>query len=289
MALNRTVASVSAAALATGLAWYIAAPLSFAAETAASQEGPLGSSGAWTPVLAEEFSGSRLDLKTWTTCYWWNNKGCTNLGNNELQWYMLGNVGVSDGLLQLRARPGSVVGHEGRIFAYTSGMVTTGRDYSELPRPSRVGFLYGHFEIRAKVPAGQGLWPALWLLPEDLNSRPEIDILEVLGDTPDKLRVHFHYIDLDGEERSGGKTVSVSDLSQDWHVFGLRWEPGSIIWYLDGVEQWRFEDDRYIPDEPMYLIMNLAVGGDWPGPPDSSTRFPADFLIDYVRVWRRAE
>lgn len=287
MAVNRTIASVLA--LATCLAWCIAPPLSFVTDAYANQKAPLGSTGAWTPVWAEEFGGSSLDLETWTTCYWWNNNGCTNTGNKELQWYMPGNVGIIDGLLRLRARPEPIVGHEGQIFDYTSGMVTTGRDYSELPRPSRVAFVYGHFEIRARVPSGQGLWPALWLLPEDRNTRPEIDIMEVLGDTPDKLRMHFHYIDRGGKKRSAGKTVTVSDMSQDWHVFGLRWEPGAIIWYLDGIEQWRYDDARYIPDEPMYLLMNLAVGGEWPGPPDSNTRFPSDFLIDYVRVWRRAE
>ncbi|MCR9137471.1 MAG: glycoside hydrolase family 16 protein [Alphaproteobacteria bacterium] len=287
MALFRSGALIITLVLVAALIWSLAAPLSFATEP--GKDGPLGSDGGWTPVFVEEFNGTSLDLTKWTTCYWWNNNGCTNSSNNNLQWYLPGNVTVSDGLLRLRARPEPVVGHEGRIFPYTSGMVTTGRDYSELPRPSRVRFLYGHFEIRAKVPSGQGLWPALWLLPDDRESRPEIDILEVLGDTPDKLRMHLHVIDPAGEERSDGDTVTVQDLSKNWHVYGLRWEPGAIIWYLDGVEKWRFDDALVVPSEPMYLLMNLAVGGDWPGPPDSSTRFPADFLIDSVRVWRRTE
>jgi beta-glucanase (GH16 family) len=168
-------------------------------------------------------------------------------------------------------------------------MVTTGRDYSELPRPPRVGFLYGHFEIRAKPPAGRGLWPALWLLPADRESRPEIDIMEALGQSTDRLRMHFHYVGKKGKKQSVGKTVRTPDLSKDWHVYGLRWQPGSIVWYLDGIEQWRYDEAAQVPSEQLYLLINLAVGGTWPGAPDSKTKFPAEFLIDYVRVWQRAK
>lgn len=271
---------LSTVAFASAVTWCIAS------EAVYPQLQSPPDNGNWAWVFREEFDSSVLNKERWTTCYWWNKDGCTNLGNNELQWYLPKNVNVADGQLRLRAQPEPVPGHEGRIFPYTSGMVTTGRDYSELPRPARVAFLYGYFEIRAKVPAGKGLWPALWLLPESRESRPEIDILEVLGDTPDKLRMHFHYLNGDGEKVSVGETVPTSDLSKDWHVYGLRWDQNAIVWYLDGVEQWRFTDTKHIPKERMYLIINLAVGGKWPGDPDEKTLFPADFLIDYVRVWQ---
>ena len=264
-------------------------PLQAASAAKASVEPmvPLKKTEGWRLTFAEDFQGTRLNLDRWTTCYWWNKKGCTNLGNNELQWYLPANVKVANGRLRLQARKETVSGHEGRPFNYTSGMVTTGRDYDELPKPSRAKFRYGHFEVRAKAPAGKGLWSAVWLLPEDRESRPEIDVMEILGDTPNKLRMHFHYRDEKDERQSLGETATTVDLTADWHVYGLRWEPGTIIWYLDGVEKWRFADARLVPTGEMYLLMNLAVGGDWPGAPDKATRFPADYLIDYVRVWQR--
>jgi beta-glucanase (GH16 family) len=255
---------------------------------ALGEEQPLGADGVWEQVFNEEFDGPALDPARWTTCYWWNKNGCTNLGNNELEWYLPENVRVLGGELRLTARQERTVGHEGRVFDYTSGMVTTGVDYAELPRPPRAAFRHGYFEVRAKVPAGQGLWPAIWLLPASRESKPEIDIVEVLGHTPTIMRMHFHYRNSEGQKQSIGENAIASDLSRRWHVFGLDWQQHTLIWYLNGVEKWRITDGR-IPNEEMYLLINLAVGGDWPGPPDRSTVFPSEFLVDYVRVWRRAK
>ena len=250
---------------------------------------PKAVKGDWTLVFSDEFDGPGLDRDKWTTCYWWDKDGCTNLGNAELQWYMPENVSVANGYLMLTARPEKVTGFEGRPFSYTSGMVTTGRDYVELPRLPRAEFLYGHFEIRAKLPAGAGLWPALWLLPSTRESRPEIDIMEVLGDAPRQLHLHVHYDDKKGEIQRPGKTVETKNLARRFHVYGLTWSKDAIHWYLDGKKVWTFDDTDYISSEPMYLLMNLAVGGKWPGPPDERTKFPAEFIIDYVRVWTRSE
>jgi beta-glucanase (GH16 family) len=265
------------------LAGYVAL---IAGEHAHGGEQPLGPGGVWKQVFTDEFDDPELDPARWTTCYWWNDNGCTNLGNNELQWYLPENVRVSAGQLRLTARQKRTVGHEGRFFPYTSGMVTTGRDYAELPRLPRAGFRNGYFEVRAKVPAGRGLWSAIWLLPVSRESKPEIDILEVLGDTLELMRMHFHYLDIKGERQSIGENAAAADLSERWHVYGLEWSQRALVWYLDGIEQWRLTDVP-IPDEEMYLLINLAVGGDWPGPPDGSTIFPADLFVDYVRVWRR--
>jgi beta-glucanase (GH16 family) len=87
-------------------------------------------------------------------------------------------------------------------------------------------------------------------------------------------------------ERKRGTAIETSDLSAGWHVYGVDWEPDHIVWYVDGVERFRFQDTAHIPNEPMYVIANLAVGGDWPGAPDNSTFLPADLLIDYIRIWR---
>ncbi len=252
----------------------------------ASIGAPLGSSGQWDLVFSEDFDDARLKTSSWTTCYWWNDRGCTNLGNNELEWYLPENVVVKDGALHLVAIPRNVIGIRAKRFPFTSGMVTTGRYYGESPRADRFSFTYGHVEVRAKMPRGQGLWPAIWMLPSTLKSRPEVDIMEALGHAPDTLQLHFHY--QDGEQaKSVGRAVRTGDLSRDWHVFGLEWRPDALIWRLDGNQVWRFTDKALIPSEPMYLLINLAVGGDWPGPPDDSTVFPADFRVDYVRIWTR--
>jgi beta-glucanase (GH16 family) len=246
-----------------------------------------GLSGNWQLKFVEEFNQPKLDLDVWTTCYWWNKGGCTNLGARNLSWYLPENVAVADGILQLTARREEAVSDRNKTFPFTSGMVTTGRDYTELPRPPRFEFKYGLVEIRAKIPKGRGLWPALWLLPSTRKSRPEIDIMEVLGDTPDRLRMHYHFFKADGVRRSAGHTVTTSDLGEDFHVYGLLWEADRIVWYLDGKELWSFTDRAAIASEPLYLIMNLAVGGVYPGPPAPRLAFPKSFLVDYVRIWQR--
>jgi beta-glucanase (GH16 family) len=124
------------------------------------------------------------------------------------------------------------------------------------------------------------------MLPADQMSRPEIDIMEVLGDDPGTLLMHFHYLDSRGERQSEGARHGASDLSADWHTYGLHWSEERIAWYLDGREVWRI--DHHVPAEPMYLVANLAVGGSYPGNPDDTTPFPAVYLIDYVRVWQRS-
>ena len=269
---------------------YVAATMAISAQSASADKdsgAPLAAAGKWKSAFSDEFNAAELSPAKWTTCYWWNNKGCTNLGNKELQWYLPGNATMTNGVLRLRAQPETVKGFKGKTFTYTSGMVTTGVDYSELPRKSRFEFHFGHVEIRAKLPSGKGLWPALWMLPASRESRPEIDIMEVLGHTPKLLRLHVHTEKADGGRKSVGEDVKTVDLSKGWHVYGLTWEADAIIWYLDGKEVWRQDNPEGIPNEPMYLLMNLAVGGNWPGRPDRSTKFPADFLIDYVRVWQR--
>lgn len=248
---------------------------------------PLGQDDRFQLVFSEDFNAPTLNRDIWTTCYWWDQNGCTNLGNKNLNWYTRRNVSIEDGKLILTARPESVRGYKGRTFRYTSGMVTTGRLYGE-PR-SATGFdaTYGYFEIRAKIPKGQGLWPAFWLLPSTLKPLPEIDIMEVLGHEPNRLYLHYHHLDRNGVKQSAGRGVRTRDLSQGWHVYGVDWSPEHIIWYLDGREVFRYTRRASIPDEPMYIIINLAVGGEWPGAPNRSTVFPARFEIDYVRAWQR--
>jgi beta-glucanase (GH16 family) len=239
-----------------------------------------------TLVFADEFEQATLDASRWTTCYWWDDAGCTNSGNDELEWYLPGNVGVEDGVLRLEAREQPVRGSDGEQYPYTSGMVTTGRDADDQEQRARFGFRYGRVEARMRMPRGKGLWPALWLLPLTHESRPEIDVMEVLGDTPSTLRAHFLYLD-DGERVTRGHTWAGEDTSAGWHVYGLRWTPDELVWLVDGEEQWRFSDAEHVPHETMYLLINLAVGGEWPGDPAASTEFPAALEVDYVRIWQK--
>lgn len=248
---------------------------------------PVGQSGHWQLQFTADFDGDGLNGNKWVTCYWWDDHGCTIAGNHELQWYQRDNLKVSDGSLHLQARREAVDAPDGRHFAYTSGMISSGRKVDDLSVPPKFTFQYGYVEMRAKVPRGQGLWSAFWLLPADQNSRPEIDIMELLGHKPGTVEMHFHYDGAGGKKAQAGKSWTGPDLSTDWHVFAVDWQPAQITWYVDGVERWHFSERAYIPDEPMYILANLAVGGDWPGAPNTQTPFPSAFLIDYIRVWQR--
>jgi beta-glucanase (GH16 family) len=253
--------------------------------SATSLPTPVGQAGSWTLVFDDEFSGSAINLEKWTTCYWWAEDGCTNGSSGELEWYQPENVLVQDNRLILRALKKTIHASDGNTHPYTSGMVSSGWDSENSAGSAMFAFQYGYVEMRAKVPAGKGLWPAFWMLPVTQKSLPEIDIMEVLGDSPNVVEMHIHSIDGHGKELDDGINWRGADFSSDWHTFAIDWQPGAIVWYIDGIERWRYTDQKSIPAEPMYLILNLAVGGTWPGNPDASTNFPSDFAIDYVRVW----
>lgn len=232
----------------------------------------------WRMILNEEFAGTTLDASRWSTCYWWADETCTNEANNELQLYTPGNVAVSDGTLRLTARQ-EAASWNGQPFAYTSGMISGSRE-----RETMVPFLYGYVEARARVPAGSGLWSALWLLPADHETRPEIDIFEIVGETPD---IDHHALHSPAEEKPLRHRVATSDLSAGWHVFGVDWAPDHVTWYVDGRKTWTVTRPHMIPRVPMYVVANLAVGGDFPTQVLPSTPFPSALEIDYIRVWQK--
>jgi len=157
-------------------------------------------------------------------------------------------------------------------------------------------FRYGRAEMRARMPAGKGLWSAFWLLnsyyKQDQPEDPEIDIIEAIGDQTTTGNYAYHYqIDNNGDgfyrsrASSEGRSV-IADFSADFHVYSVDWSEGLIVWYVDGVETHRVEGSQ-VSSEQMYVIANLAVGGTFPGPADESTPFPARFEIDYIRVYQR--
>jgi beta-glucanase (GH16 family) len=241
----------------------------------------------WKQTFADEFSSATINPLQWTTCYWWaTGTGCTNPGNNELEYYQPGNVIESGGTLTLRAKAQQIVTPAGKSFAYTSGMVST--DRSPLPGAlPHYAFTYGYAEARVKLPKGKGLWPAFWMLPTDHTWPPELDVFENIGSNPTSVSMGTHYLDASGVGQNYARQYIGPDFSAGWHTIGLDWQPGMLVWYVDGVVRHYTTDPQMIPSKAMYLIANLAVGGDWPGSPDSTTTFPADFQLDYIRVWQR--
>lgn len=159
---------------------------------------------------------------------------------------------------------------------YSSGLLTTKASFSQQ---------YGLFEIRAKVPAGKGLWPAFWLLPANGAWPPELDVLEILGDNPAKVYMSWHS-NADGKHSSETKTIDIPDASAGFHTYSVEWTKDTINWFFDDIE---VASAPTPPDlhQPMYMLVNMAVGGGWPGAPNASTKFPASYSIDWVRAYAR--
>lgn len=234
-------------------------------------------------LLDATFDDGRLDPTVWNTCHWWADGGCTITTNDELEWYLPEQVTMADGALRLTAEQAPVRGSDGKTYPYRSGMVTTGPPPGELDAPAKLAFTYGRVEARLRTPAGRGLWPALWLLPATRESLPEIDVLEVLGHDPGELIMYLHPKDESQESPNRRHRVAGPNLAEEWHTLRLDWSPGVLEFFLDDARVWRVTGSQ-VPDEPMYVVLNLAVGGDFPGPPDATTPFPATFAIDSVRI-----
>ena len=270
----------------------------------------------WKLVWNDEFDGDRIDPSKWAFDIgngffdYEHQLWIPGWGNEELQYYTHEpqNVFVKGSLLTIRALKESLHG-----CGYTSARLKT-RTRDGTPLFNK---LYGKFEFRAKVPWGKGLWPALWLLPQEDRyggwaASGEIDVMEIVGEKPHEVLSSLHF-GSSYPKRSlithvhplpGGSTVA------DWHVYTVEWEPGEIRFYVDGVhttthDHWwscsktrsgqgiearRASDLNPWPapfDQPFYLVMNVAVGGNFPGVPNAATRFPAELVVDYVRVYDR--
>ena len=216
----------------------------------------------WLPTFSDEFNGTTLDTSKWNTLLGGSHTPGTNHG--ELQYYTDDSVTLSGGVLHLTGARRLMQG-----FNYTSGVIATEGKFSQL---------YGYFEIKAKVPAGNGFWPAFWMLPPTLWA-PETDILEMKGSNPSKNYMTNHW-----SGGSNGGTYTGPNFSTSFHTFGVAWSAGSLTWYIDDVQ--RFQSTSHVSSVPMYLIANLAIGGTFPGNPDSSTPFPSSLDIDYIRAYR---
>jgi len=226
----------------------------------------------WKLTFQDVFDGHSLDTQKWNPNDPWGQER-----NNELQAYVTNAFDVHDGVLRLKAEKRPAF-YSGKQRTYTSGMMTTYGKFSQQ---------YGRFEIRCRVPKGRGLWPAFWLLPEPLGWPPEIDVLEILGHEPNKVYMTHHFRDEQKKRGSHGGSWSGPDFSAGFHEFAVEWSPQVIVWFVDGVE--RFRSEKSIPHGKMYMLVNLAVGGEWPGAPDEKTQLPSVFEVDYVRVYERAQ
>lgn len=234
----------------------------------------------WNIVWHDEFEGSKLDLNNWTF-----DVGGSGWGNAEWQAYTRNpeNVRVEDGMLVIEAReePNLISGRN-----YSSARIKTQGLHS---------WKYGRIEARIKLPYGQGIWPAFWMLGDTNKGWPasgEIDILEFIGREPDQIYATVH---APGYSGGNGVTtnfdVSADSLKNDFHIYAIEWEENEIRWYFDDQEFFKLTPadvpDAWIFNHEFFIIMNVAVGGRWPGYPDETTVFPQQMLVDYVRVYQR--
>lgn len=224
----------------------------------------------WTLTFHDEFDGVKLDSKKWIDSYPDNAR---THSNNEQQYYAEDGWEVKGGHIRFKAEKRRKGG-----MPYTSGMISSYGKFAQA---------FGWFEIRAKFPKGKGMWPAFWLLPESKAWPPEIDVLEILGHEPDKVYMTNHYNNAKNEHEYKGDSFKGPDFSADYHTFAVEWSPQAIVWYVDGKERYRTAEN--IPSVPMYVLANLAVGGDWPGMPDAKTVFPAYMDVDYIRVYKKKD
>src|SRR6267378_2061906 len=225
---------------------------------------------------------------TWSTSYAWAQpNGVTLSGNGEQEWYINSMYAptssvkpwtVSNGILTLTAAPAALsILPLINNYQYTSGMITTYNSFSQT---------YGYFEMRAQLPQGQGLWPAFWLLPADGSWPPEIDVMEVLGNDTTKLYTTVHTSST-GTHTSSGTGTTVANMSTGYHTYGVDWEANTTTFYFDGQQVYQTATPSDL-NKPMYILANLAVGGYWPGMVNSTTPFPAQMQIDYIRAYSAA-
>lgn len=236
----------------------------------------------WTLIWQDEFDGEAIDPNQWEI-----EIGGHGWGNNEWQFYTdrPENVRLEDGLLVIEARDEKFIRRN-----YTSGRLKT---------QGLFAFTYGRVEARMKLPYGQGLWPAFWMLGEDVDdvgwpSSGEIDIMEHIGRQPTNIYGTVHGPGYSGAGGVGNfTTLPGGTLSEEFHVYAIEWEPGEIRWYVDDNQFFKLMSDQvpgeWVYDHPFFILVNLAVGGNWPGYPDDSTSFSQFLYVDYVRVYQRPE
>lgn len=247
----------------------------------------------WVQTFNEDFH----DLSQWEVTHECSTHGgCIH--NEEEQVYLKDQVSVRDGMLHITAsKHHHYTPHTGPR-KYRSGRVKSYHSFSQR---------HGRFEASVKLPKGQGMWPAVWMMPKNGNCWPtsgEIDIMEYVGKDPDRIHGHYHFGEFcnhhwaqtDPEicgQTGAAHHVGFQTLTNDFHRYAVEWTESYISWSIDGHEYYRLEPSKCknparisLPDKPFYFILNLAVGGKWPGSPDHTTNFPQTLQIDFVRAFK---
>lgn len=226
--------------------------------------------------FVDDFKGSELNNEFWNYDL---GDGCPDLcgwGNNERQIYTKENVFLRDGHLVIKAS---------KDYAnYFSGKITT---------KSKIEFQYGTIEVKAKLPKGSGLWPAIWMLGQDIDTNTwpacgEIDIMEYVGKMPHKIHNTLHTPDSYGQSKNT-QISTIKNIEEGFHIYKTNWTKEAISFYIDNVLVYTFspndKNDKTWPfNKPFYIILNLAIGGNFGGPEVDDSIFPQEFIIDYVKV-----
>jgi beta-glucanase (GH16 family) len=246
----------------------------------------------WELVWSDEFngpSGSPVDSSKWVT-----ESGGNGWGNQELEYYTTRteNAFQKDGNLLIKVLEEKYTGSDGVTRNYTSARLKSEGKFAQK---------YGRFEARIKIPYGQGIWPAFWMLGDDIEKKGwpkcgEIDVMENIGKEPALVHGTIHGPGYNGANGIGSpfELPAGQRFADDFHVYAVEWEPKAIRFYVDDhMYATRTPADlpkgaKWVYKHPFFVLLNVAVGGGWPGNPDSSTVFPQTMLVDYVRVYRRA-
>ena len=233
-------------------------------------------------IWADEFDGTQLNENNWTFQL---GDGCPAIcgwGNNELENYQKENTSFQNGNLIIRAK--KEIGNNN----FTSSRINTKGKFS---------FKYGRVDVRAALPIGQGIWPAIWMLGENIDQVGwpkcgEIDIMEKIGGNGrEKTAFGTVHWDNNGQnaDYGGSHSLTSGNYQDEFHVFTIKWTLNSIIWYIDNV-QFHIIDTTPAElsefQEDFHLLINLAVGGNWPGNPDATTTFSQYLIVDYIRVFQ---
>jgi beta-glucanase (GH16 family) len=250
---------------------------------------PAGYKLAWS----DEFGGpdgAAPDSSKWTY-----DIGGNGWGNNELEYYTnrIQNAQIKAGNLVITAQKEIYTGTDGVTRNYTSARLKTQGLFSQA---------YGRFEARIKIPAGQGMWPAFWMLGNDISSIGwpkcgEVDIMENIGKEPGIIHGSLHGPTTSGRTSDASAPFSLpagQNFADDFHLYAVEWEPGTILFYVDSNLYATFNSSQWpaggtwVFNHPFFIIFNVAVGGDWPGAPDNTTVFPKQMLVDYIRVYTKS-
>ena len=225
----------------------------------------------------EQFNGTELDTTVWNFEL---GNGCPNncgWGNNERQYYTKDNHRLEDGKLIITARRND--------STYTSTRITTA---------GKKEFKYGRMEARAKLPTGQGIWPAFWMLGSNIGEVGwpdcgEIDIMEYVGREPHTAYTTIHTRATHGENASSKKTL-IPDIEDGFHIYAVDWSAEAIKFYVDDELLYTYapterEEAEWPFDQPFFFLINMAVGGNFGGPEVDDSIFPQEYMVDYVRVY----